>query len=145
MVLLPLGFANGVGVYFSSGLTSSLSHRLLSQFTAWLGPAGSCLPPWPPLIAGYYVEQESREEKGKLTVFCNQVPLVSRCKPHPAQQQPLVGGWLAHHPPPHNGCAVGTASGGPRGVEGCQKGLRPSQATEQLQSTPLQTKGIIPE
>lgn len=100
MVLLPLGFANGIGVYFSSGLTSSLSHRLLSQFTAWLGPAGSCLPPWPPLIAGYYVEQESREEKGKLTVFCNQVPLVSRCKPHPAQQQPLVGGWLAHHPPP---------------------------------------------
>lgn len=45
MVLLPLGLANGVGACFSSGLTSSFSHQLPSQFAAWLGPAGSCLPP----------------------------------------------------------------------------------------------------
>ena len=54
--------ANGVGAYFSSGLTSSLSHQLLSQFPARLGPAGSGLPPGI-LRAGDCVE--GRAERGE--------------------------------------------------------------------------------
>lgn len=76
-------------------------------------------------------------------MFYNQVPLVSRCKPHPTSQQPLDRGRLAC--PPHNGRTVGTALGGSSGVEDCQEGPGPQRATMLLQATPHRTEGIIPE
>lgn len=42
--------------------------------------------------------RRAERRRGKLTMFYNQVPLVSRCKPHPTSQQPLDRGRLAHPP-----------------------------------------------
>lgn len=57
----------------------------------------------------------AERRRGELTMFYNQVPLVSRCKPHPTSQQPLDGGWLAR-PPQRMGCG--------HSIQGLQQGGR---------------------
>lgn len=57
----------------------------------------------------------AERRRGELTTFYNQVPLVSRCKPHPTSQQPLDGGRLAH-PPQRMGCG--------HSMQGLQQGGR---------------------
>lgn len=55
-------------------------------------------------------------------MFYNQVPLVSRCKPHPTSQQPLDRGRLAH--PPQRTCCCGHS------VRGLQWGGRLPEGAE---------------